>query len=744
MQVPIKWRESSVVAAIVKALTAVAFAFSGTAQSTDAATFSDLWLREGSQAFLVEERVREGQVAPDAHPVSLRVLDAEGRPMPKGNERVLRVARSYVYANNVFLKPSMLEDLQGVLRAMQVVDLSGQAIGGLTAFQDKLAELGVAGTAAFFHRPDAAVRVLGASATKALLAEAVKAPKAMAEALAERMLQVGVMRLGEIVRFVEQRRDSGMGATEVDAIAVGRLETLYDAARWVHIYLLPAAEMYVALQPDAAASAQVSRFLESVGRASVSAVAPSSRLKRGADALFKAKDLVGGLGASVPAFADFLEATRARKEQWDKDIRATLAQRIGTTGEAGEAESPVIAVVDRSGSMSRTDPDQLRVAGLRLLADMLEAGIPLGVVAFDSQSELLSEATPLSELGSRLDEGTLRAIGRAGGGTSIQEALTSAARALTASGKGATVLLLTDGQDKNWRGDVRMLPDGVVVHTIAFSDDADMQSLGRAAAATGGNAVVASDAGELQSIFAGLLEGAGHKESVYVARGTLKQGQKRRHGFAVEPGADDLTGVVSWPGSDIDLTLVSPSGRRYAISGGAKGAQRVERRTYDIIRIPSPEPGRWQSVLEGVDIAKGGESYDFRASTRGASVEAKWQANTAVPEVKESYTLGLRTASEVEWTERSGTLRLPNGDVQEIEGRLSALAQRLSGNAEATVYHFRPASSGPYRLELVVRGTLPSGAPVQRAITRNFRVAPRGQGMKYEAELPAFIRRGAH
>lgn len=77
------------------------------------------------------------------------------------------------------------------------------------------------------------------------------------------------------------------------------------------------------------------------------------------------------------------------------------------------------------------------------------------------------------------------------------------------------------------------------------------------------------------------------------------------------PGSRNLTVIVQWPGSSVDVSLISPSGMAY--HGNAKNATRVDSDTSTMWSVDNPEAGDWTAQLYGADLASIGELVSVAA-----------------------------------------------------------------------------------------------------------------------------------
>ena len=80
-----------------------------------------------------------------------------------------------------------------------------------------------------------------------------------------------------------------------------------------------------------------------------------------------------------------------------------------------------------------------------------------------------------------------------------------------------------------------------------------------------------------------------------------------------------VTFLISWPGSDVSTTLVTPSGRQITPDTIDTDVYHAKGLTYELYRINNPEHGEWAVGLTGVDLSPGGEEVSVSASSVGSA-----------------------------------------------------------------------------------------------------------------------------
>jgi Mg-chelatase subunit ChlD len=265
----------------------------------------------------------------------------------------------------------------------------------------------------------------------------------------------------------------------------------------------------------------------------------------------------------------------------------------------------IALVLDSSGSMHENDPNDLRKRAAELLIDRAPDDTRFTIVRFDHRFSVMANG--------ETDRDRLRqAIGAVGadGGTLICQAVSGTLDALAGAGCGPkAIVLLTDGKSQDICDAADFAKHGVPIFTVGLSDEANGAMLQAIAAATGGSYVHARTASDVQGVFDVIASQATGQASVADFTGTAKPGMTADFHFILDATIRALSVLLTWPGSDLDLVLISPSGNRLAAKAVGRTAG-----TYELLRVDRPAPGTWTAVVKSIDVAPSGEPFRLRAS----------------------------------------------------------------------------------------------------------------------------------
>lgn len=364
-----------------------------------------------------------------------------------------------------------------------------------------------------------------------------------------------------------------------------------------------------------------------------------------------------------------------------------------------EQRPDVRVVVDVSGSMKRNDPDQLAASAMELLVSLLPGGVSAGVWTF---GERIDNPLPLGEVSEQWRERALAlppALRDYQQYTDIETALDQAASAEANGWR--HLILMTDGVidlppaqgskpgiDEASRQRLvesvasRFANRGVVVHAIAFSDEADLALVEQLAQRTGGLAAVAKSPESLLGAFLDIIE------RIFPADQVPLEADDR---FVVDPSVENLSALVFHGPDEDPVTLVAPDGTRYTAETAPDDIRWQVEPHFDLIRVPDPEAGEWR--LEGPVGAKSRVSvtspWSLRTSAlpttlyRGFPVPVEAWLEHEVAETPFPDDLRIAVSLEGEDDEVLASVQLDAVADDRFRGQLSAPTQ--TGNARLLI-----------------------------------------------------------
>lgn len=285
----------------------------------------------------------------------------------------------------------------------------------------------------------------------------------------------------------------------------------------------------------------------------------------------------------------------------------------------GNADVPL--VIDRSGSMSGSKIADARNAAKQFV-DFMSNGDQVGVVSFSGDARVDFPLTLITS--NNVKEQAKSAINSlyAGGVTSIGDGLQAGQDELNSRGDAThawTVLLLSDGLENTpaYVSDVLPgIPEKTDVYTIALGSDADQALMQDIATETGGEYYFSPSPDELQEIYNSIRGTIAGEQTITLKSGTVNEGETKTETVIVDFLVSLVRFLVSWSGSDIDLTLTDPNGLVIDpdVASRDPDISFVSGSTYEYYIINSPKSGQWRMNIEGVDTPWGGEDYTARVT----------------------------------------------------------------------------------------------------------------------------------
>ena len=400
------------------------------------------------------------------------------------------------------------------------------------------------------------------------------------------------------------------------------------------------------------------------------------------------------------------------------DVEEMLESARGRAGQAGEDESgsALALIIDSSGSMSSSDPKNIRVFGGELVFDQADENWVLGVVEFNSAARFIGSGSSEDK---QLRQ-SLRRIG-ANGGTNIQDGLQKGFDFISSSNKtNRSVILLTDGghnhpsQEFDYGNYVEIFNrEGWPVFTIGLTGDADEVLLSKIASTTGGYYLKAETHQAMVGIIDLILSRFKSEPLLLHQKSEVAQGEIKDFPVLIDPSVIFLGLTGSFPGSEVDFSLIDPDGNIINKTDSSKGIEVIEGEIYTIINVDSPKAGIWKARAEGIEVSGNKEPIEIKISAKTPiSIETKGVRAVYNPFVP--ITFGVEMTGRVDSSTLAWAVQ-----VTSPEGMVESLKLSKAGR----VGYRKTVSPGVYYFDISVEGRTLSDEEFQRQILNHIVVA---------------------
>lgn len=258
-------------------------------------------------------------------------------------------------------------------------------------------------------------------------------------------------------------------------------------------------------------------------------------------------------------------------------------------------------IVDISGSMKKTDPNNLRRSAVRLLAGLIPKGSRAGIWNFGKQVNMSVKIGEVNDAWRELARTQSKKISSAGLYTNIESVMRKASfdwRSPDPNYK-RNIIILTDGhvdiskdEKSNKASRKRILKEvlpkfekaQVRIHTIALSDDVDESLLSTMSAYTDGLYKKVNTADDLQKLFLQMLE-----QSINLDTLPLDDNK-----FNVDTSINDMTLLVFNKDKSNPTTVITPEKEKWNSNKYSGKVKWFSDEGYDLITIKNPEKGKWE------------------------------------------------------------------------------------------------------------------------------------------------------
>lgn len=302
------------------------------------------------------------------------------------------------------------------------------------------------------------------------------------------------------------------------------------------------------------------------------------------------------------------------------DVRGWIAQEANIPSDDGPGASDsnsvaMALIIDSSGSMNSNDRSDRRIDAGKAYLTAATASDAVGVVDFDSGVRIASEAVNPKTERTQLEQ-ALESID-SNGGTNIGAGIQGGCDVLTGSGSQPVkaAILLTDGDGSYGGQNSCFKSNGWRLYTFGLGSSVNDSLLTTIADETGGHYKSLSSVDDLVCEFPKIRATvAGSAGSPCGVPDLIELGQTIVKRVPISTRLLQAVFSISWPGSDIGMTLVSPSGRRITVNSDDFDVSGDAGDTFKTISVYKPEPGEWQVEMVGIDVDAGGEPVSLSTS----------------------------------------------------------------------------------------------------------------------------------
>lgn len=291
-------------------------------------------------------------------------------------------------------------------------------------------------------------------------------------------------------------------------------------------------------------------------------------------------------------------------------ITGLLTNLCGNAYAANE-KLPLDAVVimDSSGSMKLTDPQQLRKPAAKLFISLLGKEDRLSVVSFSSKAWPITFLTQLKS--DKQLKQALRAtdrISHKGVHTNIHAAIAKGIELLKESeqlNREPIIILMSDGQmdvgntEKSaaLREDIfqdllpQLIDHNIKIYSIAFTEASDQALLQEIAEATDGRYALAASDEVLHKVFSKIFEQTKQPDMLPMSENK----------FIVDSSIQEVTIIANKKSDNSKIYLLPPKGKKINSTFKSKEIKWFVSTSFDMITIQKPMEGEWSILFSDDD-----------------------------------------------------------------------------------------------------------------------------------------------
>lgn len=305
---------------------------------------------------------------------------------------------------------------------------------------------------------------------------------------------------------------------------------------------------------------------------------------------------------------------------------ARISRMIGTLTSRKISVTPlpgpidIQAIVDVSGSMSGSDPNNIRRDAISLLLDLARPADRVGATGFDNEFRPIFDSTVITGQATVVNQ--LKAFTRARvgnfGGTNYNAGFDEAFNALTAPGvdpnRQKGIIFLTDGANggsyENGHLKFAFNPSGrswpvcaVQLGQPSSFAPADVARLKRIASETGGQYLATQNAGQLTDLYFRCFGRTTGQQTLQTKLFSYTVGQQRLFNQVLRRGNKSATFFLGWSNGNYTLELTDPRGKVHTARRPGRGFIYRGGKTFGFFRVVNPIPGRWRLKVVAMRLA---------------------------------------------------------------------------------------------------------------------------------------------
>lgn len=277
----------------------------------------------------------------------------------------------------------------------------------------------------------------------------------------------------------------------------------------------------------------------------------------------------------------------------------------------------VVFVLDASGSMEDTDPNNLRFDATKLFLGLLaNDGNYVGSVVFSTD---IIKTTDINLVNGTADKNNIESdieSCKVGGWTGIGTALDKGVKMLNDKGNKdlpSVMILLSDGKSELGNEDDlkecnelkakainNARKNNIKIYTVGLNSDggADMKELKQISDATSGKCEEVKSAADLKNVFAEFYNLIYGTSTTVIFEGKVPSNGKINKKFKIpDAGVEELNIIMSSKSSIKNIKLDKPSGEKMSVDDVKKIT--TASKSFSITKITKPEGGEWTLYAEG-------------------------------------------------------------------------------------------------------------------------------------------------